>query len=206
MRFQLGKVPETDFKPDESWTPLREPGPFVMQLCALPIGIATTFAVGRGWWAILYGMPPMRLSAYAVVLTPFALIASLVVLILVHEMIHALFHPQNGRTDDSVVGFWPRRLLFYAHFCAALPRDRFMAILIAPFMILSLLPLVVFACFAPVLGTPAASAAAWFSTWNALSSCGDLFGISILLWQVPRGAITRNQGWRTFWKPGAGRG
>jgi hypothetical protein len=45
------------------------------------------------------------------------------------------------------------------------------------------------------------------SVLNALVACGDLFGIGLLLWQVPRAATVRNQGWRTFWnldvrKPG----
>jgi hypothetical protein len=48
MRFHLGPIP-SDFTPDDCWRPLREPGPFVMQLCALPIGVGLMLAIGYCW-------------------------------------------------------------------------------------------------------------------------------------------------------------
>ncbi|MBK6900621.1 MAG: hypothetical protein IPH09_15675 [bacterium] len=41
---------------------------------------------------------------------------------------------------------------------------------------------------------------AFASTLNAFFACGDMFGVGLLLSQVPTGATVRNQGWKTFWK------
>lgn len=202
MKFHLGKIPESNFKPDESWTPLREPGPIVMQFCALPIGLIAAFAIGYGWSCILHDMPPLRLVGRGAV---FALIwfpLSIPILIVVHELIHAWVHPQFGRTDESAVGFWPSRLVFYAGYLGEHSRERFIAIFAAPFLVISVLPLVLFAFAASAFGTTATTFAAFLSTFNALCACGYLFGIALLLCQVPRGATTRNLGWRTYWKPG----
>ncbi len=200
MKFHLGKIPETDFKPDEKWKPLREPGPIVMQLCAIPIGAIVAFAVGSGWSLILHQVPQIHVTGHAAIAVPLMFLISIPLVIIVHEFIHALFHPHCGRTDESAVGLWPSRLVFYAMFTGEHSRDRFLAILIAPFFLISLLPLAFFSCFPTPLGTIAAHLAAFCSTFNALAACGDLFGVALLLCQVPRGAITRNQGWRTFWK------
>lgn len=202
MKFHLGKIPESDFKPDESWTPLREPTPWLMQLCALPIGLVVAFAVGYGWSFILHDLPPLRLAGRGAVVALISFLLSFPLLIVVHEFIHAWVHPHFGRTDDSALGFWPSRLVFYAGYLGELSRERFIAILIAPFIVISLLPLALFPFFASAAGTFATALVAFISTFNALCACGDLFGIALLLWQVPRGSITRNLGWNTFWKPG----
>jgi hypothetical protein len=31
-------------------------------------------------------------------------------------------------------------------------------------------------------------------------ACGDFVGFALILFQVPRAATVRNQGWRTYWK------
>ena len=36
--------------------------------------------------------------------------------VVIHELIHASLHPEHGRSHSSILGFWPSRLLFYAHF------------------------------------------------------------------------------------------
>lgn len=205
MKFHRGKIPESDFKPDETWTPLREPGPVVMQFCALPIGLIAAFVIGYGWNIILRDMPPLRLVGREAIFGLIAFLVSTPLMIVLHEFIHAWVHPHFGRTDESAVGFWPSRLVFYAGFLGEHSRERFIAILIAPFLVITLLTLAVFAFAAPAFGTLATYLAAFISTFNALCSCADLFGISLLLWQVPRDAITRNLGWRTFWKPGPAR-
>ena len=56
MKFRLGKIPPNpDFHPEqEGWRPLREPGPIVMQLVGLPIGVAVVVVLGAA--AALLGM------------------------------------------------------------------------------------------------------------------------------------------------------
>ena len=115
-------------------------------------------------------------------------------LIPVHEAIHALVHPGRGLSDRTCIGMWLSRGLFYAHCHGPMSRDRFIAILIAPFMVLSILPLIGCALIGKVHVLPVTG-----SMMNAFLACGDLLGVMLLLWQVPRSATIQNQSWRTYW-------
>ena len=68
-----------------------------------------------------------------------------------------------------------------------------------PSLIITALPLLVAAC--GLVPQEWLFWAAWYSTWNAFFACGDLFGIVIVLLQIPRAAIVRNKSWFTYWKP-----
>ncbi len=189
MRFHLGAIPETpDFSPDASWKPLREPTPWVVQLLALPVGIVACVAVGALWFLLT----PLRDVSFD---SPDMMLGALVVIIPLHELIHAAVHPRAGGSDDSILGFWPSRLLFYAHYGGELSRGRFITILLMPLLIISFVPLVICAITGRSSGWLAFS-----SALNALCACVDIFGVGLLLFQIPSNARVRNQGWRTFWR------
>ncbi len=128
MRFHIGTVPETpDFQPDGRWKPLCEPTPWVLQLLALPIGVVACVSIG--WlWILLTPLHELPLDS------PVMALGILVAIVPVHELIHAAVHPQLGRTNDSVLGFWPSRLMFYAHYIGAVSRNRFIAIALMPLL------------------------------------------------------------------------
>lgn len=197
MRFRLGPI-SSDFTPDDSWRPMREPGPFAMQVCALPIGLGLMLAIGYCWQFL--GTTSFTFSrdqdaTFAVVILFLPLLATIVV----HEFIHAVAHPRLGCSESTVIGAWPSRMVFYAAFTGPLSRNRFLAILILPFLVITILPLV-FAVVGVLPGHFAGFILAWCSTWNALFSCGDIFFISLVLWQVPRHSIVQNQSWYTYWR------
>lgn len=190
MRFHLGPIPEeSDFTPDSSWRAMREPGPWAMQFIALPIGLAAMFLVAFLWLTIT-PLPRMDLD-----LSIFAFLLAFAGIIIVHELVHAAVHPLAGRSPQSVLGFWPSRLLFYAAYTGELTRNRFVAVLLMPLVVISLAPLLV----AAVVQVNAGLAAS-VSAFNALLACGDIFGAGMVLWQVPATAVVRNQGWRTYWR------
>jgi len=189
MRFQLGPPPANPaFDPTAGgWIKLKEPNPWLMQLLALPI------AVGVG---VLLMWAMTRL----VDLRPSGIVPILVVLLLllpVHEMIHALIHPGNGRTIDSIVGFWPKKLVCYAHYDGPLSRNRFIAVLIGPFLVMSVVPLLVEAMLRVNFTWVAVLAIV-----NGLAASGDTAACLLLL-QAPRTATMRNQGYYTWWRPAA---
>jgi hypothetical protein len=191
MRFHLGAIPETpDFSPDATWRKLREPTPWVMQFLALPLGIIACVAVGILW----HYLTPLRDVSLD---SPGMVLILCVAIIPIHELIHAAVHPCSGRSANSILGFWPSRLLFYAHYVGELSRGRFIAILLMPLLIISFVPLLVCA----FIGRSSALLA-FASTLNALFACGDVFAVGLLLFQIPADATVRNQGWRTFWKIG----
>ena len=52
MRFQLGPISD-HFQPDDTWLPIREPGPILAQFIALPLGVAMGTTVGYAWFRLL---------------------------------------------------------------------------------------------------------------------------------------------------------
>src|SRR5207245_10504977 len=124
-----------------------------------------------------------------------AFLLSFVAIVVVHELIHAAAHPRSWWSPYSLLGFWPSRLLFYAHYDGELTRNRFVAILVMPLIVISFVPL-----FVTSLSGLRSGWAVFISTFNAMLACGDLLGASIVLFQVPARAIVRNQEWRTYWR------
>ncbi len=198
MKFHFGAIPEDDFEPDDSWRALREPGPLLMQLFAFPIAIAL-LAIFAFLWKRFVAMEPLPIRQEHSMLFGLAAIASFPLLIIVHELFHAAAHPGYGRHPATIIGAWPVKLMFYAHYCGELKRNQFLLIFAMPFLAISVLPLVIAAV--GILPPPLASVAAWFSIWNGLFACGDVFCFFLVLSQIPPNAIVRNKGWYTFWKP-----
>ena len=198
MRFKLGPIPD-EFTLDSSWRPIREPSPLVMQFFATPMALGMAFVVGYGWHWV--GMPAsLQFDVHDAAVFLFALVLSFPALVVVHELLHAAVHPGWGLSHCTILGAWPRRLLFYAHYSGPLSRNRFLCVFTMPFLIITVLPLGMAACGLQ-LPTLMRWADAWASTLNALASCGDYFGMILVSLQVPEAAIVQNQGWRTYWKP-----
>jgi len=189
MRFHFGAVPDApDFSPDAAWRPLREPSPWAMQLFAIPLGIVACIVVALLWRILT----PHREASFN---SPGMLVIVLVAIIPIHELLHAAVHPRFGMSASSILGCWPSRGLFYAHYLGELSRGRFIAILLMPLLVISFAPLL--ACAITDRCPPLF---AFTSILNALLACGDIFAVGLLLFQVPAGATVRNKGWRTFWK------
>ena len=129
------------------------------------------------------------------VLAPAVLLALGIAIVPVHELIHAVTHPMQGRSRHSVIGFWPATILFYAHYLGELRRNRFLAILLMPFVLLSVAPLALAS-----LSQLATGSVAFVSIVNGLFACGDILGAVLILAQIPSDAVVRNQGWRSYWR------
>lgn len=163
-----------------------------MQLFALPIGVGLFLPVGALWiWAT-----PLPTDFFDSPSFPILALPSLVALVAVHELIHAMVHPQGGKSDKTVVGFWPSRLLFYAAYDGELTRNRFIAILAMPTLVLTVLPLLL-----AIVTRQSHWLVAWLSSMNVLFACGDVFGILLLAFQIPARTVCHNSGWRTYWRP-----
>src|SRR5215510_6795065 len=102
MRFNWGAIPESkDFIPDEKWKSLREPSDlWLAQLCALPVA----FVAFAGFAVLWSKLAETRLVDPAAFLLS---VAAIVPQTIAHELIHTLVHPSAGRSDRSILGFWP---------------------------------------------------------------------------------------------------
>jgi hypothetical protein len=199
MRFHIGVPPtSSDFTPSSSWQPLAEPSPCLLQVVALPVGLLASGSVA--WcWAQLLGTRIDFDSPAALLRFGLLLLLAFPLLIVAHEMIHAALHPHWGRSPATIVGVWPSRLVFFAHYDGELSRNRFLVIFVMPTLVLTLVPLALWAALLPA-APQVGWLLAWCGTWNALFSCGDLVGMALVLAQVPRNAVVRNQGWNTYWR------
>lgn len=190
MRLHFGAIPSSpDFVPVAPWKQLRQPpSPWIENLLALPIGVIAAVTVATLWFLVT----PLRGITPAMSLP--VLLLSIAGFVVVHELIHALGHPMAGLSPRSILGFWAA-LGFYAHYDGEMSRNRLITILLMPFVIISLVPLLVAAI------TQAASGwVAFISVLNALGACVDLLLAGSVLIQIPATAIVRFKSWRIFWR------
>ena len=114
-----------------------------------------------------------------------------------HELTHAASYPSSSAAGRLTIGVWPSRLLFCTGYDGEVSRARYVGVLAMPLLAVSFGPVALCA----VLGIESANLAL-ISLLNALASGGDLLAIILVLAQVPEGAVIRQLGWRTVWRPG----
>lgn len=206
MRFAIGPPPVADdFHPETNgWRQISEPSAFVVILIGTPIGGLVAVAFGFMWSQLLTDSFSIQFNLstfgpWAAIVGPAMILLSFLGcfagLIVVHESIHALACPNLGFSRETVVGFWPRRLLPYAGYLDEVPCWRFFLIAMAPFFFLSVVPLLAGAL---IQTTPVYLAV--ISTVNAVASGGDFVISAVTLSQVPLRGVVRNKGWDTWWK------
>jgi Putative zincin peptidase len=194
MKLHNGPPPD-DVELDDSWRGIHEPSPIILQVYAAPIAVL----FGVVFYSLWHSLVPMRVFSPQSSLLQFGMLMSFPLLIAVHELLHAAVFPGGLFGDKSVIGVWVSKLMFYAHYCGPLSRDRFLLVFAMPFLVISVFPLTI--ALTGVMPPSIATVAAWFSIWNALFACGDAVGFFLILVQVPRNAVVQNKGWLSFWKP-----
>ncbi|WP_074949322.1 DUF3267 domain-containing protein [Alicyclobacillus macrosporangiidus] len=164
-----------------------------LQFVAIPIGIFLVFLTGF-LVALLNLVDTIVIHLYHLL--------ALVAIIPVHEFLHAVMFPARLASDHVMFGFWPKAFVFYAHYDGVLTRRRFIGVFLAPLLVISVLPLVLLKLFA----IHHQSLVLTCALVNAFCSAGDVLGVALILFQLPRKTMLRNQGFRTYWKvPAAGR-
>lgn len=203
MRLHFGAVPDDpEFHPEaEGWSPIREPGPWMIQLIAMPIAFVLAFFS----FGLLYLVFPRELlfsqPISASMLCAPAWIWMFFLLIPIHEFLHAVCQPGWGFSTNSVIGFWPSKVLFYAHYQGAMSRNRFLLALAMPYIVLGLAPVPIIAV-SQIFGLTALTvvALAYLALIGSVLACGDAVGFWVLIFKIPSSALVRNKGWKTYWK------
>lgn len=207
MRIHWGGIPiAPDFQPEaDGWKPIHEPSPILMQCIASPLSVVIAVLLGCIFHYVTPRGTGVHLSVNFSGLNALILLGGMVAMvglfIVAHEIIHTLVFPERGRTDKTLIGFWPSRLLFYAHYEGVLSRTRFLAVFAAPLVVLSLCPIPLVALLDAWGKWPMVKM--WLvalSLINGFSSAGDALGMILVASQVPASAMVRNRGWRTYWK------
>jgi hypothetical protein len=192
MRFHLGDIPSSpDFVPDASWKPLRQPSPWMELLAAYPIGIVAAGMVTVLWLAIT----PFQLQDVTSTMSLRGFLVSFAGMVVVHELTHLVVHPMSGRSPHSIVGAGGPTTGVYAHYAGEMTRNRFVAILLMPLVIISFVPLLVAA-----VAQVSSGWIAFISAFNALVACLDTLDAGLVLFQIRATATVRCRGLRIYWR------
>ncbi len=219
MRFHFGAFPEDQsFNPEaEGWVALREGNLGAVHLMALPASVGLFLL----WLLLAFFTFPadlltpkatqlsdtvvrIQFPVYETATWPLLAVlgAILILFIPVHELLHAICCPGWGLSSKTVFGAWPSRGFFYIHHDGPMRRNRFLLVLGAPYLALSLLPLALMAILRVTGWTAEVMISlAWLSLLGSLFAGGDLVSAGSLLAQIPSTAMVRNKGRISYWKP-----
>lgn len=189
MKFVLGKMPESD-EFDlwcDGWTPLREYGLIKSQLYALPLLLLMILLT-----YIFYEINHININNS---FTIFVLL--FVIIIPIHELIHGFFLPKSLLSNSVYFGFHLKTLAFYVHYEGSMTRNRFLLVLTAPLIVLSIIPMILIILIG--LNHNIIAIAAKLTLLNTLLSSIDILGALKIIKQVPKNADVRNKGFKTYW-------
>ncbi len=207
MRLQLGDVAgkKEASPPPEGWHAIESRLLKGGYLLAVLIGLAVLVGlwVALGVWVAAIGNRPSLASA-GMSRNPWLVTAAVLVLFIpLHESFHLLGQPGWGGSERSVVVLWPAKLRFGVYYEGCMSRRRWLAMRLAPFVLLSLLPVVVLALlqfFNQVVDLEVGLSILMIV--NALGSGADLLAALAVLTTVPsRGQLCFQDG-RGYWRPG----
>ncbi len=155
----------------------------------LPMGMVAAGVVAVLWLVIT----PLQVQDVTSTMSLPAFLVLFAGIVVVHELLHVVVHPRSGRSPHSIVGFGPS-IGFYGHYGGEMTRNRFVAILLMPVVVISLVPLLVAAVARVATGW-----VAFISVFNAFCAGTDILLAGLVLFRTPPAAIVRQQGWRTYW-------
>lgn len=140
--------------------------------------------------------------AAAEVATPWgAVIAALLLFIPLHELLHAAWHPELGKSTQTVLIVWPAKLRFGVYYDGCMSRRRWLLMRLAPLAFLSVGPVGLLTLFQYV---PVPFGLEVFlqvlMLVNGIGSGGDLVAVVWVLFQVPSGAQICFRGGKAYWR------
>lgn len=119
--------------------------------------------------------------------------------LVLHELIHASFFPEGLFSKQTYIGFSFSYFVAFAYYDGVVTRNRYLVVLLAPFTILTVTPLLFISIFETSLS--------WFSKpliqfayLNGLASIGDLYSTFKILKTFKRNVYLRSTGKQLFWK------
>lgn len=160
-------------------------------LAACPIGMVAAGMVTILWLAIT----PFQLRDVTFTMSWRGLLFSFAVMAVVHELLHLVVHPMSGRSPHSIVGAGGPTTGVYAHYAGEMTRNRFVAILLMPLVIISFVPLLVAA-----VAQVSSGWIAFVSASNAFVAFLDIFDAGLVLFQIPVMAPVRCRGLKVYWR------
>ena len=195
MKFHLGSLPEYDnFEPSDQWRAFEdnETSIWQWQIKALPVAVLNIVIILAVWAAITPVWEVFKGISF-----PLPIVEALSCLfgvLLMHELIHGAIHPGAGFSSRTIVGFWPSRMLLYVTYSGEMNRNRYLAVLAAPLLVICLVPILV-----SVVLQVQSFWLVYITILNALLASGDILAIHAIR-KLPAGAVIRNKGCHAYWR------
>lgn len=123
----------------------------------------------------------------------FGVIIGMILMIIIHEFFHLIFIPHFIKSDETYIGL--KLFVGYVYTEQILTKERYILISLAPYVILSVL----FPLFLCIFGLLTATLSVLIIL-NSMGSSLDILGVILLLFQVPKNAVMKTNGTRTYWK------
>lgn len=129
-----------------------------------------------------------------------------VVTIVLHELIHALMLPGGIGSSRTYLGVSAKHLVFFVYYDGVLTRNRLIAVTLAPFVTLSVVPVAVASFLHAVsdvrfLDHPGFDVVFKIVSLNAAFSLYDLYSAVYLLKYLRKNTCLRSNGLQTYWRP-----
>jgi hypothetical protein len=168
------------------------------------VGLAFPFVL-VGWLIVVSMLAGGSEEAVTVVDVPppwGAVLLALLLYIPLHELLHAVWHPQLGLSPRTVLVIWPKRLRFGVYYEGCMTRRRWLAMRLAPLIVLSIIP----AGFLTLFHFISVSFA--LETFlnvlllvNGIGSGGDIVAVVWVLRRVPSKTQICFFGGKAYWRP-----
>ncbi len=206
MRVHLGNIPEvvgTDPQP-EGLRAIQGPRPLMGHLLGSLTGLFLLVVPITGICLILsiFAIPnPNADPHYAPPVAWGAVVLAWLCYIPLHELLHLVWHPRFGASEQSILVVWPRKLQFGVYYEGCMSRTRWLLMRLAPFMFLSVIPASFDAIFQNVAFTHASKTFIEVVMVLNTVGCGaDVAAVFLVMRQVPRSAHLCFRGGRAYWQ------
>jgi hypothetical protein len=206
MRIHFGNIPEiVDVKPEaEGLHNIRGPKASVGYLLAGLTGFLLLIMPIMGLCLLLsyFAIPSTETAPRPHPPAPWgAVLLALLLYIPLHELLHLVWQPRLGLSNQSILVIWPTKFRFGVYYEGCMTRTRWLLMRIAPFVVLSLIPAGVLAIFQKVpFNHTIMTFLEVLLVVNGVGSGGDVMAMMLVLFQVPPSALLCFRGGRAYWK------
>jgi hypothetical protein len=206
VRLQGGDMPREEETSPEAlgWRAIRSPSARLGYGLAALVGLVLLggLCAGLGTWSWAVGKRGGMATAGDVASPWVVVLIVLAVFIPLHELLHLLGQPGWGWSSRSVVALWPAKLRFGVYYEGCMSRRRWLAMRLAPLMLLSVLPACVLALLQVHPWSPEVEIGLQvLMVVNALGSGGDVVAALLVVAQVPPAACLCFRAGRAYWRP-----
>jgi hypothetical protein len=206
MRVLLGGVPEIpDFDPEAAGLhKIGGPSAAISQLLASLVGLFLLVVPIAGLCLILSTIAIRNPDIDPNYIPPVAwgmVILGIFTYVPLHELLHLMWHPRFGTSDQSILLVWPTKLLFGVYYEGCMSRTRWLIMRLAPFAFLSVLPAVFIAIFQYVAFSHMSKTyIEVLMVLNTVGSGADVAAVYLVASQVPHSARLCFRGGKAYWQ------